>query len=445
MFPFLASALLPLRRTLADERLEPEASERPLRVSPLTLVSPVSLSTPMMSSDPSPLSNALDAMLDVLDDFVPPLPQPPPPSPLPPSNVVLASVIERTVGLGSRVGTDVRGPFMVAALKGIRVEAVARYEVWTATPAEVGQAIEDLIKNLLGAREQLRTKGFLRVALKSVGTSENVFAEDAWRQNVDFDVLFEFPYLDADDADSIIARIPINMIGEFNESTLVVDQMARWDNESAPALQLRGPFSIGGLSALAFAGTQATGTVRVTRTFDGANGAPTSHPTLNAFVAAVGGETPAERHAEVTFASLSEFLSALASFKVTDEALAGMAADGVDPTVVDALKAIKDKEVGGEDEFVALLEATIGVPDTTNFKAEILKNAATSKPVTMGDWDKNNIPDEYQSQQFRVEPSIQLVGVSDRFEITYVDPNFDPIKFDNVAVLYLRATRGSTT
>src|SRR5215208_1498866 len=147
MFPFIASALLPLRRVV-QQPSEPEVLPR---VSPLTLVPPpAAIPVTLMNGNPTPLSRALQKMLDILKDFsVPPIIQPPPPPPLPPSNVLLASVIERTVGLGSRVGTDLRGPFSVAALKGLRVEALVRYEVWAHTPAEIAQAAEDLISRLL--------------------------------------------------------------------------------------------------------------------------------------------------------------------------------------------------------------------------------------------------------------------------------------------------------
>jgi hypothetical protein len=300
-----------------------------------------------------------------------------------------------------------------------------------------------LIKHLLDDPEALRAEGFLHMALKSNGISENVFAEDAWRQNVEIEVLFEFPYVDSDGADSLIARIPIDFKGEFIESTLVVDEMARWDDEFAPALQLRGPLSIGALSALAFIpANQPTGTVNITRTFDGAAGPPTSHLTLPDFVADVSGETPANRHAEVTFGSLAQFLAALRSFKITDDALAGAEADGIPQPVLTALalEGTKDKEVGGEDAFVSFLETKIGVPDTAAHKVVIMKHAATSTPMTMGDWDEDDIPDEYQSVQFRVTPSIRLAGVTDRLEITYQNPEFDV-----VAILYLRAARGLPT
>ena len=444
MCAFLASALLPLRRTLLGERVGPPAALPPKRVFPLALVAAASIPEPMMSSEPSPLSKTLEAMLKVLKRYVlPPFLQPPLPPPLPPPSVLLNSVVERTVGLGSRVGTDLRGPFSVAALKGLRAEAVVRYEVWDHTPAEVTQDVEALISNLLGDRDRLRAEGFLLIALKSTAPSENIFAEEAWRQTVEFSVLFEFPYVDSDGADSLIARIPINLVGEVNESTLVVDEMARWDNESAPDLLLRGRLTIDVLAALAFVpGASPGGKVTITRTFDGAAGPPTGHATLTSFVVNVGGDTPAERHAQVVFPSLAKFLAAIASFKITDEALVGMKADLVPPNILTALAldGTKDKEVGGEDEFVAFLETRIGAPDTAAFKTLILKNAGTSKPVTMGDWDKDDIPDVYRSLQFRVIPAIQLTDVSDRLEVTYQDP-----KFNEVAILYLRAARGLTT
>ena len=436
MFPFIASALLPLRRVV-QQPSEPEVLPR---VSPLTLVPPpAAIPVTLMNGNPTPLSRALQKMLDILKDFsVPPIIQPPPPPPLPPSNVLLASVIERTVGLGSRVGTDLRGPFSVAALKGLRVEALVRYEVWAHTPAEIAQAAEDLISRLLGDRELLRAQGFLRIALKGVNPSENIFAEDAWRQLIEFDVLFEFPYVDAEEAESLIARIPIDMVGEFNESSLVVDKMARWDNESTPTLAMRGPVQIGALTTLAFIpATEPAGNVTITRTFDGATGLPTSHPTLSAFVTAVAGDSPAERHAEVTFTSLVEFLAAISTFNITDKSLAEMTADAVPAAVIGLLEGIKDTEVAGESEFLALVEGTIGPADTAAFRNIILRHSAALEPVVLGDWDSDGIPDEYKSSQFRIDPSIRLITVNDRLEIAFEHP-----ELNEVAVVYLRASTG---
>lgn len=438
MFPFIASALLPFRRADVPESEEPE---RRVNVVPLTLVpqpqEPADNTIKLSNGGPTPLSRALQAMLNILNDYtLPPIIQPPPPPPLPPANVLLASVVERTVGLGSRVGLELRGPFSVAELKGLRVESVVRFELWGHTPGEVAQATEDLVARLLGDQETLRGRGFLRIALKGVNPSENIFSEDAWRQFVEFDMLFEFPYVDTSDAESLIAQIPIHINSEHNEDTTVVDEMARWDNEAAPTLRVRGPLQVGALTALAFIpAAEPVGEVTITRTFDGATGLPASFPTLADFVTAVAGENPAERHAAVTFASLAEFLAAISTFKITDASLAGMTADGVSAAVVGQLEAIKDIEVAGQNDFLALVEATIGPAETATFRDVILKHSAVLDPIVLGDWDLDGVPDEYKSSQFRIEPSIRLTTVNDRLEIAFEHP-----ELSEVAVVYLRAS-----
>ena len=441
MFPFIASALLPFRRANAPQ---PGETERRPNVVPLTIVPPLPAADAIKLSNggPTPLSRALQAMLDILNDYtLPPIIQPPPPPPLPPSNVLLASVVERTVGLGSRVGLDLRGPFSVAELKGLRVESVVRFELWAHTPTDVAQATEDLISRLLGDQETLRGQGFLRIALKGVNASENIFAEDAWRQLVEFDMLFEFPYVDTSEAESLIAQIPIHINSEHNEDTVVVDEMARWDNETAPTLRVRGPQQVGALTALSFIpAAEPVGNVSLTRTFDGASGLPTSFPTLADFVTAVAGDNPAERHAEVTFASLVEFLAAISTFKITDESLAGMTADAVPAAVVGQLEGIKDTEVAGESNFLALVESTIGAAETTAFGAVILKHSAVLDPIVLGDWDLDGVPDEYKSSQFRIDPSIRLTTVNDRLEIAFEHP-----ELSEVAVVYLRASTGPSS
>lgn len=296
-------------------------------------------------------------MLQQLENRLPPPDPSPPPSPPPAASLSLVSVNERAVGLGSRVGTDMRGPFSVAALKGLRLEAVVRYQLWAATPADVEQAIADLITRLLTDRDVLRQAGFLRLALKHTSVSENVFAEDAWRQSVEFEVLFEFPFVDADDAESLIARIPINVIDHFNETTVVTDELTRWDNEAAPSLALRGPLNIGRLSALAFVpGPAPAGTVTLTRTFDGAAGPPPLHAALPAFLAAVADPDHPAREGQLVFASLSNFLAAF---------------------------------------------------------------TAAGDPVPLGDWDENLLLDEYQSLELTIDPPIKLPNVADRLEIVF--------------------------
>jgi hypothetical protein len=296
-------------------------------------------------------------MLQHLEDRLPPSDPNPPPNAPPAASLSLVSVIERAVGLGSRVGTDLRGPFTVAALKGLRLEAVVRYQLWAEAPADVEQAIADLITRLLGDRDLLRQDGFLRLELKHTGVSENVFAEDAWRQNVEFEVLFEFAFVDADDAESLIARIPIRIIDHFTELTVVTDELTRWDNEAGPSLALRGVLSIGRLSALAFVpGAAPTGAVTLTRTFDGATGPAPIQADLPAFLAAVTDPDNPAREAQIVFASLTDFLSAF---------------------------------------------------------------AAAGDPVILGDWDQDSVPDVYQSLELTIDPPIKLPNVADRLEIVF--------------------------
>jgi hypothetical protein len=354
MFPILLSVLLPFRRNRADPGSEqaalPATVAMPPRAPLLALVAPVTT----MSSKPSLTTKVLGAMITALEGFLPAAQVLSPPVPAP--SLSLIGLQERSVGLGQRVGTELRGPFSVSALKGIRLEAVMRYQVWANTAADAELSLQQLIKRLLGERDSLRAAGFLRLALNSAGASENVDT-DVWRGAAEFMVLYEFPFVDSDGADSLIARIPINIDGEVVESTTVSDEMTRWDNLLSPPLILRGRLRIGGLSTLAFRpGNIPAGVVTLRRTFDGASGPPPTHPDLPTFLAAVTDPDNPAREGQVSFASLTDFLA-------------------------------KFSTAGGA--------------------------------VTLGDWDGNTVPDGYQSLALPFEPTVALPSAADRFEITY--------------------------
>lgn len=105
----------------------------------------------LTTNNDSSLNQALDARLAVLEKYFPPPSVPPPPGPpLPAASLSLVSVTERSVGLGKRVGNDVRGPFSVLALKGTHIEAVVRFQLWASSSSDVDDAIRDLTKRLLG-------------------------------------------------------------------------------------------------------------------------------------------------------------------------------------------------------------------------------------------------------------------------------------------------------
>jgi hypothetical protein len=319
-----------------------------------------------MASDSPSLDQVLAAMLDVLDDYLPPPPAPP----LPPPSVSVSSVTERAVGLGNRRGTETRGPFAVVELKGIRVDVLVRFQLWAAGPAQAETAITNLNAQLMADRDSLWVAGFLRLALEAAAPADFVPAVPGWRKQADYRVLYEYRYQDTDGAESLIARVPIHSDPEVpnslqRETTVVTDEMLRWDDEAAPALVVRGRFSLGGIWTLAFfPGLAASEAVTLTRTFDGAGGPPTVYPTLAAFLAAVAGPGPADRHAQFTFASMGDFLAAFGP-------------------------------AGG--------------------------------PVTLGDWDQDAVPDSYQSRTFAVAPAIQLPSAADRFEITYQGAALDQV------------------
>jgi hypothetical protein len=192
--------------------------------------------TLMTSADPS-LDQVVNALLGIMEEYLPPPSVPP--SPLPAGTVSLVTMTERSAGLGKRVGNDTRGRFGVLALKGARIETAVRFELWGDSPSDVDGAIRDLTKRLVGDQDALRARGFLRLTLTSTRPSENIQASNAWREEVEFSVLYEFPYSDSDSAESLIARIPIHFTGEFDESTMVSDDMVRWDEIEAPALEVR--------------------------------------------------------------------------------------------------------------------------------------------------------------------------------------------------------------
>ena len=207
------------------------------------------------------LDTAVQAMLGILSAYLPA-----PAGPLPAPTISVTSLTERTAGMGNYRGTEARGEFPAVELKGIRVDAVTRFQLWAQDPAQADTDVTALASQLAVDADTLWGKGFLKFTLDAVPPAEVIPSLTAWRKHADYRVLFEYAYTDAG-TDSLIAQIPIDIDGE---KTLVTDEMTRWDQEHAPALVVRGPFTAGTLSLLLFVpGVKPTGSVTVTRTFDG--------------------------------------------------------------------------------------------------------------------------------------------------------------------------------
>lgn len=190
-------------------------------------------------------------MMDALDDFLPPAPAGPPPP-----GVSLVSVTEKAVGLGALRGLVTRSPFSVSVLRGIRLDAVVRFQVWADTPAEADDLMTQQHALLLAAKDQLKVAGFLTLAAETTSLVSHAGALDFWRKTADYRVLYEFAFQDSGDSEGLIARIPVHINTVYNENTVVTDETVRWGNLDAPDLEVRagvaGQFRVRELSILAF-------------------------------------------------------------------------------------------------------------------------------------------------------------------------------------------------
>jgi len=205
------------------------------------------------ASNVSNPGQAIDDMLAVLslvlEEWPPGLPEP---------GISVASITERALAVGNRRGTALHGSFSIRALKGGRLETVVTFRFLSNEPVPdyVDDAVEELNRRLLAARDGLWTAGVLRIAAEETSPTEHIWALNAWRKTASYRVLYEFHYEDADGAESLIAQIPIEIGGEHGEATIVTDEMVRWDNQTAPALEVHGSadhtFDVNALGILAF-------------------------------------------------------------------------------------------------------------------------------------------------------------------------------------------------
>jgi hypothetical protein len=300
-------------------------------------------------------NRAVKRMLKVLGKQVLPAPSPPAPDP----SVSVVSVRERGVGVGNYVGHETHAGFVPDEVFGGRVEATLRIELWAAGAAGLGPLTLGVQERLRTRRDVLREKGFIKLRLADTSLPEAAGGGTDWRQSLVCEALFEYAYRDARDADSLIARIPVN-IDDPPEVMGVTGALARWDELGAPALVVRGPRRVGALGTLLFVpGAAPVGTVAVLRTFDGATGVPDLFADPQLFADATGGPVPATRHARLTFTTPA-----------------------------------------------ALVAASVPAAD----------------PLRMGDWDQDAQPDLYEAHTLALDPALRLDSSADRLEVEYQHP-----------------------
>jgi hypothetical protein len=254
-------------------------------------------------AEPVP-SDLLAAMMNALQPFVPAqvagLPKP---------SLTFARAEFCAAGIGNCIGVSPRGSIGSVEQHAVRVQAVARYSVWGFASFDVDQTVNALTTSIFAKRSDLQAQGFLKLSFDETTHLEQTRDTTAWRRFADYDMLYEFPYEDVGDAASLILPIAAKETAT-GESLTVTGNLGRWDDQAAPALSVRGQATITELAALSFFANPAnppTGTVTITRTFDGAP-APVNAGTLPAFLTQITSSAPA-RNVFVSIASVSNLLA----------------------------------------------------------------------------------------------------------------------------------------
>lgn len=299
---------------------------------------------------------------------------------LPDPNVTLERVGERLVGLGNQRGSEPTTSLGTRTLRGGRLEARARFQLWGATAPDVDTAVLTLHTDLLDDREELRQEGFLRLSAADTTLAEHVDSADAWRKATSFDVLYEYAYPDPDDADSLISRIlvttdPETVGSHGREQSTLSDHVVRWDEDLAEPLDLGGPLTVHRISALVHElGPAVGGTVTVLRSVHESPGPIAVHADLDAFLDAVAGDGPGQSSDQVTMAPA--------------------------------------------DLWTAL--------------------GPTGDVLELGDLTVDGTPDAYAGFDRPVSPPLVLATSADRLSISYTPPPGPATGLDQTAVIYLR-------
>jgi hypothetical protein len=261
-----------------------------------------------------PLNEILSKMLGDLESKVP--------SHLPPYRARLLSMRERPVGLANWRGVEVFGSPVPVTLKGGRLDAGVLFEVSGDQADDAEAAALALHSSLLGARDVLRSAGFLRIDSLDFSLPEENETTHVWRKTVSYRVLYEYQYRDVDDTASFITRIPLHADPEEEgspdrETSVITGRVVRWQREEAPmgippppTLVVRGPGVVRRLTVLSLLPDLPGPTVEVLRTFEGASGPP--------LVAALLQDLAGATHIHKTYASLAAFLDEFVPAVPTD-------------------------------------------------------------------------------------------------------------------------------
>jgi hypothetical protein len=175
----------------------------------------------------------------------------------PANTLSIVSLSYRSLGIGGWHGMERLSGMAEIGIRGGFLEATVRYDIWAADVTALSNAAAALQRAIGADVVRLRRRQILQ--LKLVGISDGTGANaNQLRRSLDYEVLYEYQYLDSDNAASLIARIPIEHGTDLAAlpTIEVRDWMVRWDNIEAPTLVVSpvgtGTLRVRGLTIAAF-------------------------------------------------------------------------------------------------------------------------------------------------------------------------------------------------
>jgi hypothetical protein len=217
---------------------------------------------------------------------------------VPPPAAHLVSCAERDVGLGGRRGTATSADFAVVALKGLQLDAVVRFRLWGTDHEAVDAAVRRLQEAVTAAARDPRLPA-MDVADLATAAPVELPTGIFWFSTVDYRVLFEYRFEDADGAEGLIAVIPVDLDPERagspeREHLMVSDAMARWDNAAAADVRVgtgAGLAQVGAVSVLSALPPGFTGAPVVLEVRSSGTARRQLYPTVRAFTDAAAADT----------------------------------------------------------------------------------------------------------------------------------------------------------
>ena len=158
---------------------------------------------------------------------------------MPENTVSLTALAHRSLGLGGRRGVFSSGEVAIAELRGGWLDGAVRFDLWGVDLPAVNGMATSLQADLFSDGLNLRRQGILQLKLVAA-TDQGEGAPIRWHKTLDYALLYEYRFADADGAASLIARIPIDGATDATPigTTTVTDRMVRWDNVEAPVLEV---------------------------------------------------------------------------------------------------------------------------------------------------------------------------------------------------------------